>query len=369
MLSVSLNYTALMGVVGIAIWLMMYLLFFSAHREVAMQAGIIVGTIVIFYLLLIIQERSIMHLVPKIWSFYRSAPLFGAENISKFWFYHQWLTVYYPSLWYFTILFAAAGVWKYPAPCTLSISIFSTTFISASFAGPKGFRYIAFAMPFLFVIWCMGLSIIVPSIIKQIKKLKVQHQNSSLQLFTVNTLLVIGAAFFFVGNPAWIRMGAMLADRPLPGEVPPERWSLASERLREFAAHVEVIVATNELAALYYLRKADVTLSKSKLLEVDQGGREFTVDGRTGLPVISTGDSLMEIIRCKGSGLIIVTPTFIENDRDGGKIRGIMEKNLTKIELNEETGLVALYWQRQAIGSALCAPALRATDPASRQSD
>jgi len=353
--SVFLNYTALMGAAGLFIWVIAYAIIYSPYRLGIVRTTAIIAFIFIFYLLLAMPELPIVYLIRQVWYYYRSAPLFAADNAPKFWIYHQWLILYYPAFWPLTGILATIGVQKYPIPSTLSISIFSTSFFLASFAGPKGFRYIAFAIPFLFMIWAIGLSIIVPQIMRAINRVETMYPQPRFRLLGIKALLAVGVVFFFLGNPAWIRASAMLADRALPGEVPTERWGLAAERLRGLSRNVDVVVATNELGALYYLGRADVTLSRSKLFEVDQSGQEFSVDYRTGLPVISTAKSLGEVIRCNTSGLLVATPGFLQEDRDGGRIRKLIENSLTEVDLDKKIGLAAFYWKESPEQDVICA--------------
>ena len=64
------------------------------------------------------------------------------------------------------------------------------------------------------------------------------------------------------------------------------------------------MLTTNELSALYYLGRYDVLVSKSRLSEIRDGG-EFSLDPRTGRPVIATPKSLALIMDCYPDGLIV----------------------------------------------------------------
>ena len=79
-------------------------------------------------------------------------PLFGAEDRDAFWYYHAFLTIYYPTLWPLVALAVVIGLAYRPRPTAFCACVVAVAFVLHSFAAPKGMRYLSYASPFLFVL-------------------------------------------------------------------------------------------------------------------------------------------------------------------------------------------------------------------------
>jgi hypothetical protein len=88
-----------------------------------------------------------------------------------------------------------------------------------------------------------------------------------------------------------------------PMQTPPN-WAAAKDALAPWLADAAIVVTTDELSALYYLGRHDVLISKSRLSEYGDGS-EFSIDPRTGRPVIGRPESLALIMDCYPKGLIV----------------------------------------------------------------
>ena len=93
-------------------------------------------------------------------------------------------------------------------------------------------------------------------------------------------------------------------DVAIPPMRKPADWAAAKNTLAPWLANAGIVLTTSELHALYYLGRYDVLISKSRLSEL-RDDSDFSIDHRTGRPVIGTGESLSWIMDCYPDGLIV----------------------------------------------------------------
>jgi hypothetical protein len=85
----------------------------------------------------------------------------------------------------------------------------------------------------------------------------------------------------------------LIADVPVPPEVPPTRWHDAEPLLRPWLQRVAVVVVNEELNPLYFYHRADIVLNASRYHEIPEASRApFARDHRTGVPSIPDATSL-----------------------------------------------------------------------------
>jgi hypothetical protein len=291
----------------------------------------------------------------ELWREYRSTPLFNQQNQNEFWFYHAWFSLLYPSLWPLTGVLMLAALAASPRPASLALAVFAVGFLLNSFGASKALRYIAYAQPFLFALWGMGLAALWRPLAGFASRLAAGLAASlpSPPLGPAGARRVAGALvgaallFLLLANPAWVRTVTLLADVPVPGEEPSPDWAAARPALDPFLDRVPVVVTTEELGAQYYLGRFDVRFSPSKLGELPEDQqREFGLDPRTGRPVVSTIDSLRLIFDCHPEGL------FLLASRQWGRehlfneaVRRLILERAERVPLPPRTRVTAYAWR------------------------
>jgi hypothetical protein len=106
------------------------------------------------------------------------------------------------------------------------------------------------------------------------------------------------------------------------------------------------VIATNGLAATYYLGRFDVEFSASHLSEVE-GGAPFSIDHRTGRPIISEARSLRQLMACYPTGLVISEGWQWKNrivGIDAGSA-DLLVRETERVELPPEANLLAFRWR------------------------
>ncbi|MFO1048577.1 MAG: hypothetical protein U1E52_11850 [Geminicoccaceae bacterium] len=242
-----------------------------------------------------------------LWQQYRWAPYFNQRASDQFWFYHQWYSLLYPTLWPLTGFLALLAITLLPQPASMAALVFAVGFLLNSFAASKAMRYIAYAQPFLFILWGIAVAGLWPRLAAFSDRLRGKLTDQLGGSRVLAGALMVGAVLFLgVGNAATLRSVALLADVTIPPEQPRTNWPAARAELAPWLERADVVVSTEELGHLYFLGRYDVRFSPSKMDELlPSEQHEFGLDYRTGRPVIGTRDSLERILECYPTGVIV----------------------------------------------------------------
>ena len=271
-------------------------------RKLAVAGGLVV------FSLLLLAGLAASGILGELWHRYRWTPLFDRPSANEFWYYHARYNLFYPTLWPLTGVLGLLGVAAAPRPAAFALVLFITAFLLNSFGGSKSLRYIAYAYPFLFIVWGIGLAALWPwlrrlaaELVKQLAPMLGPAGRR------VAGLLVAGAvAFLVLANPVWVRTVTVLAEIAVPPERPEPDWPLAKAVLMPWVERADVVVTTEELGTLYFLGRYDIRFSRSKLEELpEEEQRDFGRDQRTGRPVIGSPEALRRVFACYRTGVIL----------------------------------------------------------------
>lgn len=355
-MAAHLQDTTILGIVGLAVWAV--LAFgppWLADRTVAPSRKLLaIGTLAAAGLLALAGLWATGTL-GNLWDRYRWAPLFNQGEAGQFWFYHGWLSLFYPSLWPATGLLGLLAVVARPGPGLLALVVFAVSFLLNSFAGPKSLRYLAYAFPFLFAVWGIGIAVLWPGLRDGLRRI-VEGLGPALGIAAGRAavlgraLAVCAIAFLLLANPAWLRTGTLLADISVPPEDPYIRWQPAAAALAPWLASAEVVITTAELETLYHYGRYDVLLSRSRMAELVPDRRhEFGRDWRTGRPIIAEAATLARLMDCTASGLLIShrhhwKVTF----QADAEAKALIEQRGTPLQLPPGSLMLAWTWQQPA---------------------
>jgi hypothetical protein len=302
-----LQITTAIGLLGVAAWAVVALsLPWFARSSPRARWGVIAGVALLGVATIWILAES--GLAGELLARYRSTPAFQSEHRDDFWYYHGFLVIYYPSLWPLLALAVVIGLASRPRPTAFCASVVAVAFILHSFAGSKAMRYFTYAQPFLFVIWGIALAEVWPRlrafleevVTRALVRLRLGHLGRPGLL----AVLAVVLGFAVAANGALVRTTANVLGIVIPPMQRPADWAAAKEPLAQWLANAAIVVTTGEIEALHYLGRYDVLISKTRLSEL-RDREEFSIDPRTGRPVIATPDSLALIMDCYPDGLIV----------------------------------------------------------------
>jgi hypothetical protein len=352
--------TTAIGLVGIALWLVVSAvlpnlpILTPRKRWPIVVGGAAIGCVLAFLVLALFGER-----LSWIFWYYRRTPLFDEQTRNDFWYYHLWLTLYYPTLWSIFPVAALVALASRPKPALFSLCIFVPALLLSSFAGMKDLDYIFYAFPFLFIIWAIAFVAVVTGL----RRFLLATAEAALgaigvvpRTYLVTAVLAASLAFMLLANSATVRTVAMLAGVTVPPEVKHPSWTAAAEPLRPWLDHASVVLTTSDLEMLYFLGDYDVLINKSRWSELSEKV-EFGRDTRTGRPIVSTPESVGLIIDCFPDGLIVTSRHRwrVSHQLDDA-IADLIIKRTVPIELPRESQIMAFRWERapSAVAPVTC---------------
>ena len=352
MLAVYLQPTSLLGSLGLGVWAVgaIALPWLADHgvprsRKLAAILGLAVAALVASGLALGTGIAA------DLWRQYNWAPLFNQRGSDQFWYYHGWYSLLYPSLWPLTGLLGLFAVTVRPMAGSMALCVFAVGFLLNSFAASKSLRYIAYAQPFLFVVWGIALAALWPHLLGFVRMVRARLVGGVGGLGggarLVGALLAGAMGFLVLANAATIRTVALLADVTVPPEQPRTNWPEAREALEPWLERADIVVTTEELGHLYFLGRYDVRFSPSKLGEFGKlEQREFGLDYRTGRPVIGTRESLERILECYPRGIIVGPAAhWGRPELINGDLGALITAHAQPLELPRRSQLRAYVWE------------------------
>jgi hypothetical protein len=337
------------GLGGLLLWVMVVVggsALLSLRERPALFWGTIASVLILGAAVLAAVFYSGM--LEKLFHEYRYTPLHALAVRNQVWFYHLGLIERYPSLWPFFPIVALLAIATRPRPALFCLSIFVPGFVLLSFGGMKQFKYIAFLLPFLFIIWAIALA----RVFAILREAVISIADRALQAVVPElprrparfVLIAACIAFLVLANGATARTLLLPFGINLNPEGAPVDWAAARAALQPRVDDASIVLTNEELAVLYYLGRFDVTVSGSRLSELDDG-QEFSVDHRTGRPVVSTADSVARIMACYPNGLVLSNtrkwrdPTQLDNET-----ADVIERHAEPVDVPQGSRIVAFTW-------------------------
>jgi hypothetical protein len=351
-LSLALHFqvTTLVGLVGLSSWLMIALgpgwasRIKRMHRYRAIGMGALV--LVIAGGIAFIQSDTVEHLLDLA----QQKPLWMQR--SEFYVYHGIFLKYYPVLWGLLPVAWLYAIARKGQPAVFCCSVFAVSLLLHAFFPLKGLRYISYLMPFFFVLWGMVYAEILSHVrnvasaaVRQVLPGSILSESASRRMEWLS--VSISTVFLLVSNSAFVNAAKIIVRGPL--HVHPQynvEWAAARGVLKPLTETAGIVITTNGLSALYHLDRFDIEFSASHLHEL-KVREEFSVDHRTGHPVISKLQSLRQLMMCYPEGLVIAEAWHWKTDGIVGiddESVGLLVRNAEPVRLPAEANLIAFRW-------------------------
>lgn len=295
--------STLVGVLGLAIWAAAFVLLPAVMKSRNRRALLLLGLVVV---LVAAAAAVATGMLEEIWRTYNISP-WGRDPTA----YHRALVGFYPLLWTLTPALAILALRASPRPAGFCTTLVTVGLVVHSFAGVQNIRYIYYLSPFLFALWAMGLRELLPTVSTQV------HRATTLFIEHFGNFGPVPPKVLSAGITGLAGLFVVLAHDAVPvslklmrGSVAPpfatvDDWSEARAPVTDHVAHGAVVVATHDLAAVYYLGGFDVVFSKNWMPEMNR--TEFARDPRTGRPLISRVESLAALVRAYPEGIFLAS--------------------------------------------------------------
>jgi hypothetical protein len=290
---------------------------------------------------------------------YRWSPSWNRAHLNEFWFYHVFFVERYPTLWSLTPLAILLAVIHRPRPAIFCTCIFVMAFVLVSFGGMKDYRYLFFALPFLFTLWAIALAkafdYLYPWLLgvtdRALRRLAPYLPNRPVRA----GLIAAGVVFLIACNGGVVKglllfSGAHLVsgegELSMTNRLDRTNWEIAKPVLERKVDQAAIVLTSRDMHFLYYLDAYDFVVSGNRLSEID--GEEFSIDSRTGLPVVSTAESVNTILGCYPDGLVVVeaghwrSPIAVSDE-----VADLIEAATQPVaEMPPESQIKAFEWRR-----------------------
>jgi hypothetical protein len=223
-----------------------------------------------------------------------------------------------------------------------------TAFVLLSLAGMKAERYLVFVLPFLYVVWGIALAAIWPwlragTIALTDRAARALAPGLPRRALSA-ALVVLTVLFLLVVHKSTATLLLTPFGRRVPDPAPKYDWTEARALLAPELERASVVLTGWELHTLYYLGRFDMTLSASRLSEI-QDPHEFAIDSRTGRPVISRAASVTLVMECFPDGLVVVNPEYWRSEAElNNEMADVIVARATPIELPSTLGMLAFKW-------------------------
>lgn len=296
------------------------------------------------------------------WQELRHAPGWALSLKNQAHFYHIYLLGQFPLFWPATAVLGVAAIAFRPRAAAFCLMIFGATLILESLGGHKAYRYLYFALPFLFALWGLGVQAIwhrlVPAIVAEAAAAAARLPDGFPKRAARDALVATTALFLIVasGGPAQLLFHLAKGKDPIDAGRLTTDWQAIVPALRPWLEDADVVLTSNELAALHWLGRADLVVHGSRLSEQDLDADEG-IDPRTGLLVIRTPERVAAAIACHRSGLVVL------DDRDQGwsgvpeVTRAAIAAGTRRLELPGVRNLQLFTWRHDQPLPACPAPA------------
>ena len=377
-LSFRLQPLTIIGIVGLAIWVGLAVVIPWVWR-LRGRPHLLWTIIALAVLLLIVGATGAIQtgIAGRFWHEFRTAPLHALPRANQVWFYQLELIERYPTLWPVFPFLALLALATRPRPTLLCCCIFIPSFALLSLAAMKHFIYIYFAMPFLFVVWAVALArlgyVVWRCIVSATERALAQLTPDLPRRPLKWGLIALGLLFLVVSNGAPARTILKPFGIAMRADETSADWTTATAALQPWLGEASIILTPDDMHAMYYLGDYDIAVNPSRLSEIPGTGRvnaeEFSLDPRTGRPVVGTADSLGLIMACYPDGLFVADLTSYPAPwatSESKAITSLIERDMEPIDLPPKSGVVAFRWERS---DAIATPRECASLPEPRTDD
>jgi len=356
--SCYLQISSLIAFIAISLWLVIYLTNQNLNIATRTKLGVRVLLFLLisglFVLLFLILQDTASTLIA---SFRWTAP-WNSENTDNYLYYYRLFRYQFSSLWALFPIACILAIINKPKPAFFFVCVFTVSLLIFSMGGMKAERYVVFLYPFFIGIWA-----IVGTLMFSKLRLLIIESFSALPYLTLsqyakkqvaNVLLSIACLFLALSNHVLPTSFHILNGNQYYHEV--GDWSLSNEIVQPLVDSASVVLTTNDVESLYYFKSYDYVFSSFRLNEaagktVDEFVDEFTVDVRTGLPVISKLESLELILKCYSRGVFLGDEKKWFQDGLGLGKNGVdlLSKYAKRIELDPRSLLVVFSWESKKL--------------------
>lgn len=346
--------TTRIGVMALGAWLLIFAVPSIARRARGARTLSLIGVGVVVFAagiasFLIFREQAALN-----WARFTAAATWASGYADDPFYYYSWFGRY-ATFWALLPVAMVVGLILRPAAASFCIVMFAAPFVLHSFAAFKSERYLFYAIPYFFILWAVVLSHAVPWLHRAVLDLVarglvavrageaawVRIAHSAL----TGLLLFVMLGFLAFNNPGFMMSFRTMVPKETGRPYAQADWGRAAPLLRELAQESDVVLTTAYTKTLYYVGRFDFALGRD-VVEDSRPGGEFGPERVTARPSISTTESLEAIVRCYGSGLVLVDWGHLNNEYIvSPEVSRYLEQHADRIQVPGEHRLTVYRWR------------------------
>ncbi len=351
LIALDLQMLTALGIGAILIWIAVVFLpkWLQQHSKLwGLMAAIVVAFAALFLSGTMAEE------INWLWTTYNWEPWPHVDDTT---FYHRNFRDNYPTFWTLFPIVAIIALRSNFVPASFCLALFATTFVLQSFGGLKNIRYLYPTMPFFFVLWGIGLQAVLPKLWQFLKDCADEASGhfvpSSYQRPLVFGILAVSAAFLVFANPALLRSTKLILghdENMLLGKTR-WQWEDAEKMLKPWLSDNPLIVTDEEMRAVEWLGDFDLAYNKPRFSEllysVSPDAPPFSIDRRTGRPLIGAYSDFRLVVHCLPVGVFVTNEV---GTRNGNVIRLLQEARSENLSVSLQTGrgIAMVGWRHNA---------------------
>ena len=270
-----------------------------------------------------------------------TAPLWAAERAGRTGYYNTVLIRNYPLLWPLLPLAIAATAIRHRRLALYSTVIIVSALVVHSIAAQKAIRYYYHVLPFVCVLWGIGIA-------NAAKLLQQGIEYTIPRLAPIALIVSVAFLGFTLANSTEGQRGARLllargtTDDSITNASEAE-WGIALPALRDYVNSADNVVASSSVKSLFAFGRYDYELNASVVFETETG-QEFGRDPRTGRQAIGARASIERLLNEAGTTLVVIEDEKLDDD-DGAPADtvNLVRQRCTEIEVPPESQLNAWF--------------------------
>jgi hypothetical protein len=308
--AVQLQPTTLVAGVALLIWLAPSMIRAALALHLARQTPILLaGAAVSLAAMLVLLPV----LIAAVEARFLNAPLWAAPHRDDALFYVQDFWTQAPLLMLLLPVVLVLAFRRSPTLAGFALVMLVVPVLIHSFAAMKAARYCTYTVPFLGVLYGLGMAAPLERLHGRLSAwLGDRGVGQPSSRLIMGILLLSGGMIVLLANPTYrhtaraARLAAVTAVERGDLVTPPRdtAWESQASALRRLIARDEFLVTADDLRTLAFLRPYDVALNATLLSDFGAAGDFFT-DPRTGRPIVASAAGVEQLLRCRRSGVIL----------------------------------------------------------------
>lgn len=285
---------------------------------------------------------------------YQRAEFWNAEHQYDVGYYHRALREVMPVMWVLLPVGFFLAASRHPRAAVFCAFVAVLGVVLMSFGGMKHLRYVFFVFPFMAALWGMAAAAVAPAAIGWTSDAASRLLRSGRlptdprrERLIGGALIAGGAVFVVLAQPVFTatfvnlpRQALQLAGHPGRHLPYPQEQPWAAGGLPEMARSASLVLTSNELSSLMFWDRFDVQVNRD-IMEQTPSRAEYSIDRRTGRPVISSAASLEPLLRCYPDGLAVVHGYHWRNEH------GVSDEAADLLVRNAQ--MTRLFWPPRSV--------------------